>query len=71
MCNLLSVFHTVVMWVNEREGCYANGPLGHLPEPFQYLLCPAWRSREIRFECFSSITPRTEVKSAGLLTIVF
>lgn len=45
ICNLLSALHTVVMWVNEREGCYANVSSGHLAETFQYLLGPAWRSR--------------------------
>lgn len=45
ICNLLSALRTVVMWVNEREGCYANVSSGHLAETFQYLLGPAWRSR--------------------------
>lgn len=45
ICNLLSALRTVVMWVNEREGCYANVSSGHLAETFQYLLGPAWKSR--------------------------
>lgn len=59
ICKLLTASHTVVMWVNGREGRNANRPLGHLAESFQSWLCLAWRGRQVRFECFTSVTPRT------------
>lgn len=49
---LLSAFQAVVLRVNGREKCYANGPLVHWAGPFQYLLCPAC----VGEHCLSSLT---------------